>query len=198
MNKRIVIADDEPITRMDIREMLEAANYDVVGEASDGFDAIEMCKKYLPNIVIMDIKMPLLDGINASRIIIQEGLADGIILLSAYSDANFIEKAKMAGVIGYLVKPLDNKSLIPAIEVALAKSLELKETKDTLIKTQKKLEGRKVIDKAKGILMSQQGISEEEAFSMIRNLSMKKRVSIEEISKIIIMGKGDVFNYDDN
>jgi len=198
MSKKIVIVDDEPITRMDIREMLEEAGYDVVGEASDGFDAIEVCKKQLPNIVIMDIKMPLLDGINASKIVIQEELADGIILLSAYSDINFIEKAKKAGVIGYLVKPLDHKSLIPAIEVALAKSLELKETKENLIKTQKKLEGRKVIEKAKGILMNQQNITEEEAFSSLRNLSMKKRVPIEEISKIIIMGKGDVFNYNDN
>lgn len=192
MNKRIVIADDEPITRMDIREMLEEAGYNVVGEASDGFDAIEMCKKFLPNIVIMDIKMPLLDGINASKIIIQENLADGIILLSAYSDTNFIEKAKEAGVIGYLVKPLDNKSLIPAVEVALAKATEIKDIKANMINVQKKLEARKVIEKAKGILMSEQGITEEEAYSMIRNLSMKKRVTMEDISEIIIMSKDGV------
>jgi AmiR/NasT family two-component response regulator len=192
MNKKIVIADDEPITRMDIREMLEEAGYDVVGEASDGFDAIEMCKKFLPNIVIMDIKMPLLDGINASKIIIQENLADGIILLSAYSDANFVEKAKEAGVIGYLVKPLDNKSLIPAVEVALAKATEIKDIKANMINVQKKLEARKVIEKAKGILMSEQGITEEEAYSMIRNLSMKKRVTMEDISEIIIMSKDGV------
>lgn len=189
MSKKIVIADDEPITRMDIREMLEEAGYVVVGEASDGFDAIEVCKKHLPNIVIMDIKMPLLDGINASKIIIQEGLADGIILLSAYSDTNFVEKAKDAGVIGYLVKPLDNKSLIPAIEVAMAKSNELKEMKNNMISIEKKLEARKVIEKAKGILMTQHGISEEEAFSMIRNLSMKKRVTMKDIAGIIIMSK---------
>ncbi|MBI6871947.1 ANTAR domain-containing response regulator [Clostridium aciditolerans] len=192
MSKKIVIADDEPITRMDIREMLEEAGYVVVGEASDGFDAIEVCKKHLPNIVIMDIKMPLLDGINASKIIIQEGLADGIILLSAYSDTNFVEKAKDAGVIGYLVKPLDNKSLIPAIEVAMAKSNELKEMKNNMISIEKKLEARKVIEKAKGILMTQQGISEEEAFSMIRNLSMKKRVTMKDIAGIIIMSKDGI------
>jgi len=192
MNKRIVIADDEPITRMDIREMLEEAGYNVVGEASDGFDAIEMCKKFLPNIVIMDIKMPLLDGINASKIIIQENLADGIILLSAYSDTNFVEKAKEAGVIGYLVKPLDNKSLIPAVEVALAKAKEIKDIKTNMINVQKKLEARKIIEKAKGILMSEQGITEEEAYSMIRNLSMKKRVTMEDISEIIIMSKDGV------
>lgn len=192
MSKKIVIADDEPITRMDIREMLEEAGYVVVGEASDGFDAIEICKKHLPNIVIMDIKMPLLDGINASKIIIQEGLADGIILLSAYSDTNFVEKAKDAGVIGYLVKPLDNKSLIPAVEVAMSKSNELKEMKNNMINIEKKLEARKLIEKAKGILMTQQGISEEEAFSMIRNLSMKKRVTMKDIAGIIIMSKDGI------
>ncbi|MPM44318.1 putative transcriptional regulatory protein pdtaR [bioreactor metagenome] len=192
MNKKIVIADDEPITRMDIREMLEEAGYNVVGEASDGFDAIEMCRKFSPNIVIMDIKMPLLDGINASKIIMQEGLADGIILLSAYSDTNFVEKAKEAGVIGYLVKPLDNKSLIPAVEVAISRAKEIKEIKTNMINVQKKLEARKVIEKAKGILMVEQGITEQEAFSMIRNLSMKKRVTMEDISEIIIMSKDGV------
>lgn len=192
MNKKIVIADDEPITRMDIKEMLEEAGYNVVGEASDGFDAIEMCRKFSPNIVIMDIKMPLLDGINASKIIMQEGLADGIILLSAYSDTNFVEKAKEAGVIGYLVKPLDNKSLIPAVEVAISRAKEIKEIKTNMINVQKKLEARKVIEKAKGILMVEQGITEQEAFSMIRNLSMKKRVTMEDISEIIIMSKDGV------
>lgn len=192
MKKKIVIADDEPITRIDIREMLCEAGYDVVGEASDGFDAIEICKKHLPNIVIMDIKMPLLDGINASKIIIKEGLADGIILLSAYSSTTFIEKAKNAGVIGYLVKPLDPKSLIPAVEIALSKSLEIKEIKADMANVQKKLEGRKIIEKAKGILMNQEGITEEEAFSRIRKLSMKKRVSMENISEVIIMSKEDV------
>lgn len=189
MNKRVIIADDEPIIRIDIREMLEEAGYDVVGEASDGFDAIEMCRKHLPNMVIMDIKIPLLDGINASKIIIQNNLADGVILLSAYSDASIVEKAKNSGVIGYLVKPIDVKSLIPALEVALSKSLEIKEIKANMNNVKKKLEGRKVIEKAKGILMSQKGISEEEAFSTIRDLSMRKRASMEEISNIIILSK---------
>lgn len=189
MNKRVIIADDEPIIRIDIREMLEGAGYDVVGEASDGFDAIEMCRKHLPNMVIMDIKIPLLDGINASKIIIQNNLADGVILLSAYSDASIVEKAKNSGVIGYLVKPIDVKSLIPALEVALSKSLEIKEIKANMNNVKKKLEGRKVIEKAKGILMSQKGISEEEAFSTIRDLSMRKRASMEEISNIIILSK---------
>lgn len=181
MNRKVVIADDEPITRIDIRETLLEAGYDVVGEASDGFDTIEMCKKHLPNIVIMDIKMPLLDGINASKIIIQEELADCIILLSAYSDPGFVEKAKKAGVIGYLVKPLDVKSLVPTLEVTLAKSLEMKEMKAKMINVQKKLEGRKSIERAKGLLMKNKGITEEEAFGEIRKLSMQKRIPMEEI-----------------
>lgn len=191
MYRKVVIADDEPITRIDIRETLLEAGYDVVGEASDGFDTIELCKKHLPNIVIMDIKMPLLDGINASKIIIQEELADCIILLSAYSDPGFVEKAKKAGVTGYLVKPLDVKSLVPTLEVALAKSLEMKEMKAKIINVQKKLEGRKSIDRAKGLLMKNKGITEEEAFGEIRKLSMQKRISMEEISQIIIMSKHD-------
>ncbi|WP_461614677.1 ANTAR domain-containing response regulator [Clostridium sp. Marseille-QA1073] len=189
MTKRIVIADDEPITRMDIREMLEEAGYSVVAEASDGFDAIEMCRKHLPDLIIMDIKMPLLDGLNASKIINQEGLASGIVLLSAYSDKTFIEKAKEVGVIGYLVKPLDNKSLIPNIEVCLAKSREFKKIKDDIKSVEKKLQARKIIEKAKGILMKQNGITEDEAYSNIRNLSMKKRVTMEEISQIIVMSE---------
>lgn len=192
MGKRIVIADDEPITRMDIKEILQEAGYDVVGEASDGFDAIEVCKKQLPNIVIMDIKMPLLDGLNASKIIIDEGYADGVILLSAFSDTNFIKKATTTGVIGYLVKPFDNRSLIPAVEVALAKSTEIKKIRENMEKAQKKLEGRKLIDRAKGILISRHGISEEEAFSEIRSLSMKKRIPMEAISEIIIMSKDNM------
>jgi len=192
VGKRIVIADDEPITRMDIKEILQEAGYDVVGEASDGFDAIEVCKKQLPNIVIMDIKMPLLDGLNASKIIIDEGYADGVILLSAFSDTNFIKKATTTGVIGYLVKPFDNRSLIPAVEVALAKSTEIKKIRENMEKAQKKLEGRKLIDRAKGILISRHGISEEEAFSEIRSLSMKKRIPMEAISEIIIMSKDNM------
>lgn len=189
MTKRIVIADDEPITRMDIKEMLEEAGYDVVAEASDGFDAIEMCKKHLPDLIIMDIKMPLLDGLNASKIIIKEEIADGVVLLSAYSDKTFVEKAKEAGVIGYLVKPLDNKSLIPTMEVCFSKSKEMKEMRKTIKSIEKKLEARKVIEKAKGILMKNEGISEQEAYASIRNLSMKKRVTMEEISQIILMSE---------
>lgn len=192
MTKRIVIADDEPITRMDIREMLEEEGYDVVAEASDGFDVIELARKHFPELIIMDIKMPLLDGLNATKIILKEQLANAVVLLSAYSNKSFIQKAKEVGAMGYLVKPLDNKSLIATIEVCLSKATEFKNMQNTVKTLENKLESRKVIEKAKGILMKQRNITEDESYKYIRNLSMKKRVTMDEISKIIIMSEEEV------
>lgn len=187
MKIRIVIADDEPITRMDIREMLEDADYDVVGEASDGFDVIELCKKHSPDLVLMDIKMPLLDGLSASKIISEENLAGAIMLITAYSGADFIHKAKAVRAIGYIVKPIDEKSLIPNIEVAMARSNEFNKMRVQLKKTVHKLEERKLIDKAKGIVMAQKNISEKDAYEYIRTLSMNKRTSMKDIAQIIIV-----------
>lgn len=187
MKKKIVIADDEPITRIDLREILEEADYEVVGEASDGFDAVELCKNHMPDLVLMDIKMPLLDGINASKIIMEEELANSIILLTAYSGKEFIQKAKEAGVMGYLVKPIDDKSLLPAIEIALSKGKEIRKMKKDIIKANESLEARKKVERAKGILMRKNCMSEEEAYRNIRRLSMNKRVSMKKIAEIIIM-----------
>lgn len=192
MIKKIVIADDEPITRMDMREMLEEEGYNVVAEASDGFDAIELAKKHSPDLIIMDIKMPLLDGLSAAKIILKEELAGEVILLSAYNDKTFIEKAKEAGVIGYLVKPIDNKSLITTIEVSLSRCKEFKEVKKNVKVLEKKLESRKIIEKAKGKIMQKLNISEEDAYTHIRNISMKKRVSMEQVAQIIIMSEGEI------
>lgn len=187
MKRRIIIADDEPITRMDLREILEEAGYEVLGEASDGFDAVELCRKYKPDLVIMDIKMPLLDGLSASKIIHKEELVGGIILLSAYSGKEFIEKATNVGVIGYLIKPIDEKSLLPAVEVALSKSQEFKNIRQDLKKTKNMLDSRKKVERAKGILMSKYELNEEEAYARIRNLSMNKRASMKEIAEMIIV-----------
>lgn len=187
MKRRIIIADDEPITRMDLREILEEAGYEVLGEASDGFDAVELCRKYKPDLVIMDIKMPLLDGLSASKIIHKEELVGGIILLTAYSGKEFIEKATNVGVIGYLVKPIDEKSLLPAIEVALSKGQEFKKIRQDLKKTKDMLDSRKKVERAKGILMSKYELNEEDAYSKIRNLSMNKRASMKEIAEMIII-----------
>ncbi|MEW8957245.1 ANTAR domain-containing response regulator [Clostridium sp.] len=187
MKKTIVIVDDEPITRMDIRDILEAEGYEVVGEASDGFDAIELCRKYSPDLVVMDIQMPILDGLKASKKINMENLAGGIILLTAFNDKDFVEKAKNVGAFGYLVKPLDEKSFIPTIEMCLSRGEEFKSLKVELKKATKKLDERKVIEKAKGILMKELKITEDEAYSKLRSLSMDKRCSMINIAETIII-----------
>lgn len=187
MNKKIVIADDEPITRMDLKEILEAAGYDVVGEASDGFDAVSLCRKHSPDLVLMDIKMPLLDGLNAAKIIQNENLASGIVLITAYSSKEFVQKATKVGAIGYIVKPIDENSLIPTLEVAISKSAEIKKMKIDIEKSYSKLEERKIIEKAKGLLMQKNKITEQEAYDKIRMLSMNKRCSMGDIAEAIIM-----------
>lgn len=187
MTRKIVIVDDEPITRMDIKDILEAEGYDVVGEAADGFSAIELCKKHNPDLVIMDIQMPILDGIKASKRITMENLAGGILLLTAFNDSMFIEKAKNVGAFGYLVKPLDEKSFIPTIEMCLAKVEQFKKLRKDLDKATEKLDERKLIERAKGILMRELKIDEEEAYKNIRKLSMDKRSSMVDIAKTVII-----------
>lgn len=189
MKKRIVIADDEPITRMDFFELLKEANYDVVGEASDGFDAVELCRKLKPDLVLMDVKMPLLDGLKASKIITQENLVSSVVLITAYSGKEFIDRAKEAGVMGYIVKPVDEKSLLPTIEVAISKGEEFKKIKEEAVKVEKELEARKIIERAKGVLMSKYGLSEKEAYNKIRKLSMDKRCAMEEIANAILINE---------
>jgi AmiR/NasT family two-component response regulator len=187
MGKQIVIVDDEPITRMDIRELLCEAGYDVVGEASDGFEAIDVCRKYSPNLVIMDIKMPVLDGLKASKIIMHEKLADGILLLSAFNDKDYIQQACNVGAFGYLVKPLDEKSFIPTVEMALGKGRQFSKLEDEYKKVSQKLEDRKAIDIAKGLLMKEKKILESEAYHMLRKLGMDRRCTMGEIARTIMI-----------
>lgn len=187
MKKRIVIVDDEPITRMDILELLCEANYDVVGEASDGFEAIDICRKYSPDLVIMDIKMPTLDGLKASKIISHDKLASGILLLSAFNDTDYIQQAREVGALGYLVKPLDEKSFIPTIEMAIAKGKEINKLESEVKKVSQKLEDRKVIDIAKGLLMKERHLMEDEAYHLLRKLSMDRRCSMGEIARTIMI-----------
>lgn len=187
MHKTVVIADDEPITIMDVREILAGAGFDVLGTASDGFDAVELCRRFKPDIVLLDIKMPLLDGLKAAKIISGEGIAKSVLLLTAYSDKEFIEQAKQAGVMGYIVKPFDERSLLPAVEIALHKGLEIDKIKEDAKAAAEKLEDRKYIEKAKGILMKSFKISEDEAYLRIRKLSMDKRCGMRQIADAIIM-----------
>lgn len=188
MKRTIVIVDDEPITRMDTREILEANGYDVVGEASDGFEAIEVCKKYNPSLVLMDIDMPLLDGIKASKVLTKEKLVGGVILLTAFEDKKYIEMAKEVGAFGYMIKPVNEKVFIPTVEMCLSKAEEFDELKKDFDKINNKLNDRKLIEKAKGILVKQLNSTEDEAYNRIRKLSMDRRTTMAEIAKIIIVG----------
>ncbi len=187
---RIVIADDEPIMRMDMKEYLQGEGYDIVGEAADGFDAVEACKRFHPDLALLDIKMPLLDGLSAARIIRDEGLSDAVVLLTAYSEKEFIENAKNLGIAGYLVKPIDEKSLIPNIELAVARGREMKKLQRDMKKVSERLENRGLIERAKGLVMRDDGVSEQEAYEYIRRLSMEKGLSMRRISEIIMMKAG--------
>ena len=186
----VVIADDEPISRMDLKELLSEGGYTVLSEVSDGFDAVEQCKLYHPDLVILDIKMPFLDGISAAKIIYEEELADTIIMLTAYSEREFVEQAKGYGVSGYLVKPIDEKSLVPSIELAVARSRELKRLRKDMAKVSERLESRSVIEKAKGIIMQEQGMTEQEAYDYIRKLSLDKHLSMRRVAEIILVKNG--------
>ena len=180
---RVVIADDEPITRMDLKELLSEEGYQVVGEAADGFDAVEACKQSRPDLVLMDIKMPLLDGLSAAKILFEENLADTVMMLTAYSEREFVDEAKHIGVAGYLVKPIDEKSLVPSIELAVARSKDME-------KVSERLENRSIIEKAKGLVMTREGMTEQDAYDYIRKLSQTKNLSMRRVSKIILLKSG--------
>lgn len=187
---RVVIADDEPITRMDLRELLMEEGYEVVAEAPDGFDAVESCKQFHPDLVLLDIKMPFLDGLSAAKIIYEEDLADTIIMLTAYSEREFIDQAKNVGVGGYLVKPIDEKSLVPNIELAVARSKEMKRLRKDMEKVSERLENRSMIEKAKGLVMQEQSMNEQDAYDYIRKLSQAKNLSMRRVAEIILVKSG--------
>ena len=182
----ILIADDEPITRMDLRELLQESGYNVVAEAGDGFDAVEACKKHHPDLVLMDIKMPYLDGLSASRLIIEENLADAVVLLTAYGEKEFVEEAKAIGISGYLVKPINVKSLIPTIELLFKHIHEIKKLRRDINEISERFENRTIIEKAKGRVMEELSMTEEEAYRYIKNLSLCKLISMRHVADLIL------------
>jgi AmiR/NasT family two-component response regulator len=183
---RILIADDEPIIRLDLRELLTSLGYDVVGEAADGRTAVELARKLKPDLVILDIKMPEVDGIDAADVLQRERLAP-VVLLTAYSERELVERARRAGVAGYLVKPFRESEIMPVIELALARFQEVQRLERQVVELQDALEARKLIERAKGILMQVHGLSEAEAFQRMRRLSMDSRKSMREIAEAILL-----------
>jgi response regulator NasT len=184
-NLRILIADNESIIRMDLKELLEEAGHEVVGEAVDGLKAVELTRKFKPDLVIMDIKMPEMDGIAAAKIISNEKLAP-VLLLTAYSQKEIVEKAKDSGVLAYLVKPVKESNLFPAMEIALSRFREYMDIEQELNDLRNSLEMRKLLDRAKGILMDAYSLNEQDAFRRIQQYSMAKRKSIREVAESIL------------
>lgn len=183
---RIVIADDEPLIRIDLRENLESLGYDVVGEAADGKHAVEMARKLHPDIVLMDIKMPEMDGIAALRVLTEENVAP-VLLLTAYGEGELVQQASDAGAVAYLVKPYRQSDLQPAIEVALARFNELRTLRSELQDVREALTVRKLVERAKGLLMETQGLKEAEAFRRIQKLSMDTRKSMKDVAEAILL-----------
>lgn len=183
---KVVIADDETIMRLDISEMLTNAGYDVVAQAKDGIEAVKLCEDYNPDLVIMDVKMPLLDGLSAAKKIISSNYALSVLLLTAYSDKELVKTASEIGAQGYVVKPIDERSLIPAVELAIANGRNYQELDQQLEELKGKLEDRKYIDRAKGLLMSEKQLTEDEAYKALRTIAMEKRLTMSELSRILI------------
>lgn len=182
---KIVIADDESIIRMDLKELLEDAGHKVVGEAANGEKAVELARKYKPDLVILDIKMPKMDGIAAAKIIDNENIAP-VLLLTAFSQPEIVEQATESGVLAYLVKPVQEVNLFPAMEVAMSRWQEIQQLEDELLKIRGTLESRKILDRAKGILMDAYNITESEAFRRIQKYAMSKRKTVREVAEAII------------
>lgn len=187
-NTRVLIADDDPIIRLDLRQMLENLEYEVVGEASDGCQAVEQARESQPDVCILDVKMPVMDGIEAVSIISSEGIAPAI-LITAYNDRELVERAKDAGVFAYIVKPFKPSDLPPAIEVARSRFEQNRALTKEIENLNDRLEARKAIDRAKGILMTEHGVSESEAYRRIQVQSMNARKSMREVAEAIILAK---------
>ena len=185
---RVIIADDESVIRADLREMLTTLGYLVVGEAGDGQSAVNSARELKPDIVIMDIKMPNMDGIEAAKILTQEKIAP-VLLLTAYSQRDLVDRAKEAGVVGYLVKPFREQEIGPAIDIALARFQEFRELAKQVGDLNETLETRKIVDRAKGVLMDTQHLTEAEAFRKIQKMSMNTRKPMKEIAEAIILAQ---------
>lgn len=183
---RIIIADDESLIRLDLREMLTHLGYDVIAEAGDGRSALDLARKLQPDLMIMDIKMPDLDGIAAAEELTREQIAP-VVLLTAYSDQALVERAKEAGVVGYVVKPFREAELMPVIELSLARFEEFRSLERELGDLKEALEARKQIERAKGVLMEVYGLKESEAFHRIRKTSMDARKSMREVAEAILL-----------
>mgnify|MGYP001415396823 FL=1 len=185
MSKSVVIAEDEAIIRLDLREMLEEEGYVVVGETGRGDEAVQLVHEHSPDLCIFDIKMPGMDGLAAAREV-SVGRKAAVVILTAFSQRHLIEEARDAGVLSYLVKPFQREELVSAIEVALGRFEEILQLDATVRELEEKLEVRKAVDRAKGVLMDGHGLAEADAFSFVQKTAMSERSSMLDVANRII------------
>ncbi|HEV2459186.1 MAG TPA: response regulator [Ktedonobacterales bacterium] len=188
MPTRIVIAEDDTVIRMDLKEELQRQGYLVVGDAADGQSAVNLTRELRPDLVVMDIRMPEMDGISAAEILTREKLAP-VVLLTAFSDAELIERARGAGVVHYVTKPWRTSDLKPAVEIALSRFQEFRAMESKVKDLEDHLTTRKVVEKAKGVLMEKHKITEQEAFRRIQKASMNNRKSMKDIAEAILLAE---------
>ena len=184
---RVLIAEDEALIRLDLREMLEEEGFDVVGEAADGEQAIALARQLTPDLVICDIKMPKMDGIQAAAQITEARIAP-VVMLTAFSQRDLIERARDAGAMAYLVKPFQKRDLLPAIEMATSRFAEMRALEAEVTGLRERLEARKLIERAKGTLMTKHGLSEPEAFRWIQRAAMDNRTSMRSVAELVLSG----------
>jgi len=186
LTTRVVIAEDEALIRLDLKEMLEEEGYSVVGEAGDGEQAVELAREHKPDLVILDVKMPKLDGISAAEKIAEERIAP-VLMLTAFSQRDLVERARDAGAMAYLVKPFSKSDVVPAIEMAVSRFTELKELENEVADLTQRLETRKLVDRAKSILQTSYGLTEPAAFRWIQKTSMDRRMSMQQVAEAVIL-----------
>lgn len=183
--RRVVIAEDEALIRLDLAEMLRDEGYQVVGEAGDGQEAVDLAESLRPDLVIMDVKMPRRDGIDAAAEIAAKRIAP-IVILTAFSQRDLVEKARDAGAMAYLVKPFSISDLIPAIEVALSRFAEITELEREVADLGERLETRKLVERAKGLLQARHAMTEPEAFSWMQRAAMDRRTSMKRVAEVVL------------
>ncbi len=185
--KRVLVAEDEAIIRIDLAEMLGEAGYDVVGQAGDGEQAVELTRTLRPDIVIMDVKMPVMDGITAAEAIGKERICP-VVMLTAFSQTELVERARDAGVMAYVVKPFTAGDVTPALDIALSRWAELKTLEAEVADLGERLETRKAVDRAKGVLMTKLKISEAEAFRWLQKTAMDRRMGMRDVAEAVVAG----------
>lgn len=188
MSIRVVIAEDEAIIRLDLKETLEEEGYEVVGETGRGDKAVDLVRELRPDLAILDIKMPGMDGIEAARLITKDRIC-GVLVLTAFSQREVIEQARDAGALAYLVKPFQKSDLVPAIEVAIARFREMRALNGEVDALEEQLETRKSIDRAKGILIDQCSLSESDAYGFIQRGAMNHRTTMKAVADMVIAGE---------